>query len=70
VNIQIAVDSRAQLTPELRAALEKLVLALPQDEVEGYARPCPDKVTSCKADHGCTPKVTSPCFSFQTCRIG
>jgi hypothetical protein len=70
VNIQIAVDSRAQLTPELHQALEKLVLALQQDEVEGYARPCPDKVVVCKADHGCEPKVTSPCYSFQTCRIG
>jgi hypothetical protein len=72
VNIQIAVDSRAQLTPELHQALEKLVLALQQDEVEGYRRPepCPDKVVVCKPQGTCLPKITSPCATFQTCRIG
>jgi hypothetical protein len=69
VNIQIAVDRRAQLTPELHQALEKLVLALQQDEVEGYARPCDTKVVTCKADGDCKPKVTSPCARFTSCRI-
>jgi hypothetical protein len=69
VNIQIAVDRQAQLTPELQEALEQLVQALQQDEVEGYARPCPSRVVTCKADGPCQPKVTSPCYSFQTCRI-
>jgi hypothetical protein len=70
VNIQIAVDRRAKLTPELHQALEKLVASLQQHEVEGYAKACPEKVVVCKPQGDCLPKITSPCARFQTCRIG
>jgi hypothetical protein len=69
VNIQIAVDSAAKLSPELRQALEKLVQSLQHDEVEAY-RACTTKTTVCKADGACQPKIISPCVSFETCRIG
>jgi hypothetical protein len=76
--IHIAVHQDANLSPSLRDAIDRLVRALHDDEVEGYATPgggvvqatpkCPD-LDNCTSDGPCRPRVTAPCASFQTCRI-
>lgn len=76
--IHIAVHQDAELSPSLRSAIDGLVRALHDDEVEGYATPggggfqakpkCPD-LDRCDSDGPCRPRVTAPCASFNTCRI-
>ena len=76
--IHIAVDKDANLSPSLRDALDRLIRALHDDEVEGYATPggggiqakpkCPD-LENCPVDGGCQPRVSAPCANFQSCRI-
>jgi hypothetical protein len=68
--IHIAVGDEAELTPELREALEALARALPGAEVEGYAkpRPCPDFYI-CSSLGNCQPHTDAPCARFTTCRI-
>jgi hypothetical protein len=53
VQIHVAIGEGAELTPELREALEALASALGQEEVEGYARgenicttkACPERIS-------------------------
>jgi hypothetical protein len=68
--IHIAVGPEAELTPELREALEELASALHQGEVAGYAKPqpCPE-LKVCAPYGACDPKTSSPCANLTTCRI-
>jgi hypothetical protein len=72
VNIQVAVDEAAELTPALREALDGLVKALQEEEVGGYTLPqakkCPH-LHNCDVDGNCRPLVSSPCARFSSCRI-
>ena len=71
VTIHLAVDEHAQLTPELRRAIDGLVQALHQDEVSGYGQvdPIVRRIVVCDPKGACRPKSTQPCYSFETCRI-
>ena len=62
--IHVAVGEGAEITPELRAAIDALARALPQEEVAGYATPRagPDRI--------CTQDLTAPCTQYIACRIG
>jgi hypothetical protein len=68
--VHVGVGEGAELTPELREALEALVDALHQEEVAGYAkpRPCPE-LEICSPLGRCLPHTSAPCASFTTCRI-
>jgi hypothetical protein len=71
VTIHIAVDESAELTPELRRAIDGLMQALHQDEVSGYAMTDSPirRIRVCDVDGKCQPKSTQPCLKFTTCRI-
>jgi hypothetical protein len=69
-HVHIAVGEGAELTPELREALEGLASALHREEVEGYAKPqpCP-RLHICDSLGNCQPHTQAPCAHFSTCRI-
>jgi hypothetical protein len=76
LEIQIAVGSDAELTPELRAALDDLVRVLEeQPEVEVYRNSCGAKCRApnygvCNPEGGtCAPKIWFPCASKLVCSI-
>ena len=71
VAIHLAVDEHAQLTPELRQAIDGLVEALHQDEVAGYGEVDPRvrRIVVCDPKGSCRPRSTQPCAVFETCRI-
>ncbi|MEY2567759.1 MAG: hypothetical protein QOE35_2288 [Actinomycetota bacterium] len=68
ISLEVATD--AELTPELRQAIEALALAVEAlgqpSEVEGFAR-----AGICDTNMGCSPQSTRPCFSklIVDCRI-
>ena len=66
--IHVAVGDGAVLTPELRAAVEALAGALQQEEVQGYAKKCDERL-NCTPFGKCNPQLQSPCAMFTTCRI-
>ncbi len=75
VDVHIAVHEDAELTPELRGAIEGLAKALEEQEVEGYSDPkpppkvCPSYV-NCTPKGSCNPQVSYPgCALYSTCRI-
>ena len=73
VSLYLDIDENAELTPELRAAIEALTRALPAEEsVQGYARtPAPDLGARCRRDSGsCSEVYVSPCYSLIMCYIG
>jgi hypothetical protein len=67
-HIHVAVGEGAEITSELRSALESLVGALQQEEVVGYARKCEER-QNCSPLGTCHPQLASPCATFSTCRI-
>jgi hypothetical protein len=68
-DIHVAIGTGAELTPELREAVEALASALQQDEVEGYrTRNCPN-YGICNPLGNCNPDQTWPCAIFSSCRI-
>jgi hypothetical protein len=68
--IHVAVGEGAELTPELREALEALAGALHREEVEGYAKPKPCPILHvCNPYDTCNPQTSTPCARFTTCRI-
>ncbi len=75
VDIHIAVHQDAELTPELRDAIEGVAKALEQEEVEGYRlkpppKPCPT-YTNCNPRAECAPQVVYPgcAIEYSSCRI-
>jgi hypothetical protein len=77
VRINIAIDEEAELTPELRGAIEDVVRALQDQEVQGYAVPqgggC-NGLSSCTPHNcprvrNCDPLVVAPCANYESCRI-
>jgi len=78
VDINISVDQDAQLTPEVRRALDDLVKALEAEEVLGYTRRppnppppnCPTRV-NCAPDGRCAPRVRYPgcATTYSSCRV-
>lgn len=76
VQLHIAVGEDAQLTPQLRAALDQLVTALYGDEVTGYTTcypKCPDLTGcgdfSCTDHFNCSVLSRQPCLIYQRCKI-
>jgi hypothetical protein len=77
VQLHIAIGEGTELSPQLQAALDRLVAALYQDEVTGYASTCyPQcpKLTAC-SDYtcldlnNCSVLVRQPCLVDQRCKI-
>jgi hypothetical protein len=76
IKFQIAAGDQAEVTPELRQALDGLLEALTGTEVEGYANSCGYYIKGCGTNtFGCHPrgKCTiewqSPCVVDYGCRI-
>ena len=77
VRIHIAVDEAAELTPELRGAIEEVVRALQEQEVQGYATPqgggCSGLSActphNCPRVRACAPLIQAPCANYESCRI-
>ena len=75
VEIQIAVGPDAELTPEIREALDGLVRALETEpEVEGFRATCgaqckPPGFGTCNPKGTCTPQVWMPCFKKDICSV-
>jgi hypothetical protein len=69
-HVHIAVDTAANLTPELREAIEGVMRALQSEEVEGYAKPqpCP-ALQNCTPHDTCRPQTVAPCAIYESCRI-
>jgi len=69
-HVYVRVGEQANITPEVRAALESLAAAL-QKEAGPTAhkeKECPNKVY-CSPRDNCQPEVQQPCFWFTSCRI-
>jgi hypothetical protein len=78
VQVRIAIGPGIEVTPEIRDALEQLLSALQDSEVEGY-RKCNPKCPSlndctdygCARLYNCTPLVATPlCAVDMQCFIG
>src|SRR5437762_814243 len=85
VRIHIAVGEGAELTPEVRRAIDELGRALQAEEVEGFAKPkgqrcnlvvCPKETRSCPHDSKCPdwsvfcgPRIIGPCARFGSCTL-
>lgn len=78
VEIRIAVGNDAQLTPEIRAAIDDVIRVLEAEtagaEVEGFGRRCPVQCKPpgygfCNPQDTCQPKVWMPCARKEACRI-
>src|SRR5581483_5911755 len=75
VMIDIAVDEAADVSPEVRAALDNLAQALQESEVSGYAKPMSEKCngyTVCNPDGKCHPRAVIPvptCPNLRVCKI-
>src|SRR5438046_3710974 len=68
--IHIAVDEAAELTPQVRQALDALARALETEEVQGSARPSARPGTRCPTESICAPQSCKPralCASRGTC---
>lgn len=79
VQIEIAVGEDAELTPEVREALDSLLRVLESEqgeqEVEAYRRRCPSQCAApayatCNPKGSCAPQVTMPCFKRDICNVG
>lgn len=77
VEIHVAVGPEAELTPEVRQALDQLVRALEAEndvEVEGFRQRCPTKCMpgkfgACNPQEDCSPKIWFPCAMRMICNI-
>lgn len=78
VEIRLAVGDQAQLTPEMRSAIDDLIRALEAEtseaEVEAFGRKCPIQCKPpgygiCNPEESCQPKVWMPCARKEICSI-
>ncbi len=78
MEIQVAVGPEAELTPEVRAALDRLLVVLEEQqnpEVEAFRTRCPAKCAKpaygvCNPQAGdCAPKMWFPCANKQVCSV-
>ena len=77
IRVVVECAEDAEVTPELRQALERLVRvienATAQDEAEteGFQvfRPRPKCPNACPSNTVCSPQEIRDCFSYQDCRI-
>jgi hypothetical protein len=76
LHFQVKAGDRAEITPEIREAFERLLEAF-GDDVEGYkgsgcsgyVKNCPDNNFACAPRAKCSWEVQQPCFIDYQCKI-
>jgi hypothetical protein len=77
IHLHVAVGEGAELTPQLRAALEDLISTLQQADVQGFASSCSPQCPMlkdcgtmiCNGYHNCGTLINFPCLADVTCKI-
>lgn len=71
--IHVDVGEGAEISAEVRAALDELIEALQTSEVEGFANTCPDlndcSKYVCQRLGKCNPQTRNPCLWDVRCYI-